>query len=90
MESAGRAVAGEPRARRLEPRRPGRLRLRQQRGDGLVAARHLHLLGVRVRVALLAPAEELRGDCGFESFARARETGVPFTAPCAAPGTGAS
>ena len=88
MESAGRAVAGE--ALVLGGSSRGVLVVcgsGNNGGDGLVAARHLHLLGVRVRVALLARAEELRGDAA-SNFARAREAGVCFTAPAAAPERG--
>src|SRR5262249_14718341 len=42
-------------------------------GDGLVAARHLHALGVPVRAALLS--ERLSGDAAAQ-LARARATGV--------------
>ncbi len=44
-------------------------------GDGLVAARHLHALGVPVRAALVASAATLRGDAAA-SLRRARAAGV--------------
>jgi NAD(P)H-hydrate epimerase len=44
-------------------------------GDGLVAARHLQLLGVPLRVALLASPASLRGDAAA-SLRRARAAGV--------------
>ncbi len=46
-------------------------------GDGLVTARHLHALGVPVRVALLASAASLRGDAAA-NLRRARSVGVPI------------
>jgi len=46
-------------------------------GDGLVAARHLHLLGVPVRAALVQSAATLRGDAAA-SLRRARAAGVPI------------
>jgi len=46
-------------------------------GDGLVAARHLHGLGVPVRAALLASPASLRGDAAA-SLRRARAVGVPI------------
>jgi NAD(P)H-hydrate epimerase len=76
MESAGRAVAEAAFA--LLPRGGGVLVVcgrGSNGGDGLVAARHLHLLGVPVRVALLASAASLRGDAAA-SLRRARAAGV--------------
>ena len=63
MESAGRAVAQAA----LELREPDAPVLcvcgsGNNGGDGLVAARHLHQLGVPVRVALLGSPARLRGD----------------------------
>jgi ADP-dependent NAD(P)H-hydrate dehydratase / NAD(P)H-hydrate epimerase len=76
MESAGRAVVAAVLAR-LAPGDsvlvvcgPG-----NNGGDGLVVARHLHLLGVPVRAALLA--ERLSGDAGPQ-LTRARKAGVPI------------
>jgi NAD(P)H-hydrate epimerase len=46
-------------------------------GDGLVAARHLHALGVPVRAALVGDAKALRGDAAA-NLARARAAGVPI------------
>ncbi len=81
MESAGRAVAEAA----LALRAPGAPVLvvcgsGSNGGDGLVAARHLHGLGVPVRVALRAPASRLRGDAAA-SWRRARDAGVPFEGP---------
>lgn len=45
-------------------------------GDGFVAARHLHLLGVPVRVACLSDPQRLRGDAA-DNWRRARAVGVP-------------
>ncbi len=45
-------------------------------GDGLVVARHLHHLGVRVEVLLIGGGEGPRGDAGL-NLALARRTGVP-------------
>src|SRR5262249_43822812 len=44
-------------------------------GDGLVAARHLHLAGVPVRAALAAEGASLRGDAAA-SWKRAQRAGV--------------
>ena len=57
-------------------------------GDGLVAARHLHLRGVPVRVALLSPPGKLRGDAA-ENLERARAVEVPFVSERKAPEPGA-
>src|SRR5262245_26434685 len=74
MESAGRAVVSAVLAR-LSPGDsvlvlcgPG-----NNGGDGLVVARHLHLLGVPVRAALLS--DRLSGDAAPQ-LARARAVGV--------------
>jgi NAD(P)H-hydrate epimerase len=84
MESAGRAVVEAVLA--LAPRE---VRVvcggGQNGGDGLVAARHLHALGVRVRAALVA---EPRGEAAAQ-LARARAFGVPIDgADFAPPGEG--
>jgi hydroxyethylthiazole kinase-like uncharacterized protein yjeF len=76
MESAGRAVAeavlalwspGDPVLAICGAGNNG--------GDGLVAARHLHALGVPVRVALLADPDALRGDAAA-NLARLETAGV--------------
>jgi hydroxyethylthiazole kinase-like uncharacterized protein yjeF len=46
-------------------------------GDGLVAARHLHLAGQQVQVKLLAKADQLPYDAAL-AFAAALRAGVPF------------
>ena len=76
MESAGRAVAEAA----LGLLRPGGSVLvvcgrGNNGGDGLVAARHLHALGVPVRVALLGDAAALRGDAAA-NLRRAHAAGV--------------
>jgi NAD(P)H-hydrate epimerase len=78
MESAGRAVA----ERVIEVCPGGGSVLvvcggGNNGGDGLVAARHLHALGVPVRAALLAEARALRGDAAA-NLRRARACGVPL------------
>ena len=49
-------------------------------GDGLVAARHLHGLGARVRAAVLAEAASLSEDAA-RNFERARALGVRLEGP---------
>ncbi len=78
MESAGRAVAEAV----LELLPPGGEVVAvcgagNNGGDGLVAARHLVLLGVSVRVALIGDPAALRGDAAA-NLARARAAGVPI------------
>jgi len=46
-------------------------------GDGFVIARHLHLLGIPVRVALLADSGRLSGDAAA-NLERLRSVGVPI------------
>ena len=76
MESAGRCVVDAVLARRqagdpvLVVCGSG-----NNGGDGFVIARQLHQLGVRVRVALLADPNALRGDA-IRNHARARAVGV--------------
>lgn len=48
-------------------------------GDGLVAARHLHLAGRRVQVQLLAQADQLPADAAL-AWSAARQAGVPWQA----------
>ena len=66
MESAGRAVAEAVLAERAGGARPGPVLVvcgvGNNGGDGFVAARHMALLGVPVRVALVGDARKLRGD----------------------------
>jgi NAD(P)H-hydrate epimerase len=78
MESAGRAVAEAALALR-EAGAPVAVLCGagNNGGDGLVAARHLHLLGVPVRAALLVEGSKLRGDAAA-NWRRAREAGVAF------------
>lgn len=76
MESAGRAVAEAA----LGERAPGGVVVvvagaGNNAGDGLVAARHLHQLGVPVRVWATADPATLRGDAAA-NLARARALGV--------------
>lgn len=88
MESAGRAVAGE--ALVLGAGDRGALVVcgsGNNGGDGLVAARQLHVLGVRVRVALVGDAEDLRGDARA-NLVRARAAGVGFASADTAPAPG--
>jgi len=89
MESAGRAVAEVA----LAERGPGGLVLvvaggGNNAGDGLVAARHLHQLGVPVRVWSIGDPATLRGDAAA-NVARARAIGVAIgTEPGDLPGSG--
>ena len=53
-------------------------------GDGLVAARHLHLAGRQVQVQLLALADQLPSDAA-RAWAAAAQAGVPLYAGPAAP-----
>jgi NAD(P)H-hydrate epimerase len=78
MESAGRAVAEAV----LALWSPGDPVLvvcgaGNNGGDGLVAARHLHAIGVPVRVALLAEPDSLRGDAAV-NLARLEAAGVAY------------
>ncbi|MEN8181790.1 MAG: NAD(P)H-hydrate dehydratase [Myxococcota bacterium] len=78
MESAGRAVVDAVLA--LRPRDTPVLVAcgsGNNGGDGLVAARHLHALGVPVRVALLVDPNELRGDPAA-NWSRLVAAGVPW------------
>ena len=84
MESAGRAVVAEVLAA-LEQMGAGASVLvvcgsGSNGGDGLVVARHLHVLGVPVRAALLSDAKRLQGDAAA-NLARARAAGVPIEGP---------
>ena len=81
MESAGRAVVDAV-LEQLGPHDPVVVvcGAGNNGGDGLVAARHLHLLGVPVRVALLAEPERLRGDAAA-NLQRAQAVGVEFEGP---------
>jgi NAD(P)H-hydrate epimerase len=84
MESAGRAVVEVVLDALRE--RPGEVVIvcgpGNNGGDGLVVARHLHGLGVAVRVGLLggAAGEGLRGDAAA-NFARAQACGVQLDGP---------
>jgi len=80
MESAGRAVVEAV----LAVRPPGGSVLvvcgkGNNGGDGLVAARHLHALGVPVRAVLVGDPDALSGDPGA-NLARARAFGVDVEA----------
>jgi ADP-dependent NAD(P)H-hydrate dehydratase / NAD(P)H-hydrate epimerase len=77
MESAGRAVA-EAVLERLEPGTEvvAVCGTGNNGGDGLVAARHLHLLGVPVRVALVGDPANAAKDAA-SNLSRARAVGVP-------------
>jgi hydroxyethylthiazole kinase-like uncharacterized protein yjeF len=78
MESAGRAVAQAVLAE-LAGRAPAEVLVvcgaGNNGGDGLVVARHLHLLNVPVRAALLTDPRGLRGDAAA-NLKRARSAGV--------------
>jgi NAD(P)H-hydrate epimerase len=81
MESAGRAVVDVV----LEQLRPGDpvavvCGAGNNGGDGLVVARHLQLLGVPVRAALLTDPGRLRGDAA-SNLRRARSVGVQLEGP---------
>ncbi|MGH0029535.1 MAG: NAD(P)H-hydrate dehydratase [Myxococcota bacterium] len=75
MESAGRAVAEAALALREEGEVVVVCGGGNNGGDGLVAARHLHLEGVPVRVALLADAKNLSADAAPQ-LERARAVGI--------------
>ena len=81
MESAGRAVADAVLA---EMPAGGDVLVvcgsGNNGGDGLVVARHLHLLGVPVRAALLADERRLRGDA-LANLRRAKRAGVRLDGP---------
>lgn len=83
MESAGRAVAAVAIAERAAAGGTGDVLVvcggGNNGGDGLVAARHLALLGLPVRVALVADARRLAPDAAA-NLARARAVGVPIAA----------
>jgi NAD(P)H-hydrate epimerase len=90
MELAGAAVAREAEALRAPAGGavwifcgPG-----SNGGDGLVAARQLHLRGVPVRVVAVADPAAWRGDAG-DNARRLRALGVPVHADDAAPEAGA-
>ena len=78
MESAGRAVVESVLALRSDDA-PVVLvcGAGNNGGDGLVAARHLHQLGVPVRVVLLGDPARLRGDAAANAK-RARAVGLDF------------
>jgi NAD(P)H-hydrate epimerase len=78
MESAGRAVA-EAVLERLEPGAEvvAVCGTGNNGGDGLVAARHLHLLGVPVQVALVGDPANAAKDAAT-NLSRARLAGVPI------------
>jgi NAD(P)H-hydrate epimerase len=77
MESAGRAVTAEVLAMLSAD---GSVvvvcGLGNNGGDGFVAARHLHALGVSVRVALIGDPKRLRGDAAIH-WKRLERAGVP-------------
>lgn len=88
MESAGRAVVGEVLAA-LEALPMGARAgasvvvvcgSGNNGGDGLVVARHLHVLGVPVRAALLGDAKRLRGDAAA-NWKRARDAAIQIDGP---------
>jgi hydroxyethylthiazole kinase-like uncharacterized protein yjeF len=88
MELAGAAVAGEAEALRAGGRvwlfcGPG-----SNGGDGLVAARHLHLRGVPVRVVAVGDPAAWRGDAG-DNARRLHALGVPVHGDDADPEPGA-
>ncbi|MDJ0789164.1 MAG: NAD(P)H-hydrate dehydratase [Myxococcota bacterium] len=78
MESAGRAVVRAV----LEERAPGGSVLvvcgiGNNGGDGFVVARHLHQLGVPVRIELVGDAKRLQGDAAA-NWARCQALDVPL------------
>jgi NAD(P)H-hydrate epimerase len=79
MESAGRAVAEA--ALGLLPAAGAPVLVvcgtGNNGGDGLVAARHLHGIGVPVRAALVGDERQVRGDAARQ-LGRAREIGLPI------------
>ncbi len=80
MESAGRAVAEAVLAERATAGSGDVLVVcgsGNNGGDGLVAARHLQLLGLRVRVALVGARGRLAPDAAA-NLARAKAVGVPI------------
>jgi NAD(P)H-hydrate epimerase len=89
MELAGAAVANEAEALRAPGAAvfvfcgPG-----SNGGDGLVAARHLHLRGVPVHVVACAGPGGWRGDAG-DNARRLRAVGVPLHGGDVAPAPGA-
>ena len=87
MESAGRAVAAEVLAWHAEVGFGSQVCVvcggGNNGGDGLVIARHLALLGVPLRVLLLADPEKLRGDAA-RNLERARALGLELVSGDAA------
>lgn len=81
MESAGRAVAEAVLVERAAAAGPGEVLVvcagGNNGGDGLVAARHLQLLGVPVRVHLVGDRSRLAPDAAA-NLARAEAVGVPI------------
>ncbi len=78
MESAGRALVEVVLARRSAGATSAVLcGLGNNAGDGLVAARHLHQLGVPVRAVFVYDPARLVGDAAA-NFERARAVGVPI------------
>jgi ADP-dependent NAD(P)H-hydrate dehydratase / NAD(P)H-hydrate epimerase len=89
MECAGRVVVAEV----LRARRGGEpvwvvCGAGNNGGDGLVVARHLHLMGVPVRLVLVSDPQRLRGDPAA-NWARARAVGVPVAGSSERPEPGA-
>jgi len=85
MESAGRAVVDRILGLLAEPGvRSGEVVVvcgaGNNGGDGLVIARHLHHLGITVRVAVLGDPAGLRGDAALNRR-RAEAVGVTFEGP---------